>query len=131
MSFAGWGTVNFEGPMSGSLQKSYMKVAPPSRCSSSKSARGNETGLLLCTYPPKVNTCQVDSGGPVLWSDPGTGRLNVIGVVSDRFACAEGVPSAQTRLATVYDMHWVRVILTGKTGVRQPTCARRENQKRY
>jgi len=69
----------------------------------------------LCTFFTKVNSCQVDSGGPIIWTDPTTGRLNVIGVVSNRFVCAESTPSMQTRLATTNNMNWIKVVLTGKS----------------
>lgn len=108
----GWGTVNFVGPVSGYLQKSYLKVAPMSRCLRTYS---NETDAdQLCTYFPKVSSCQVDSGGPLLWSDPTTGKLNVVGVVSNRFVCAESMSFMQTRLATANNMNWIKVILTGE-----------------
>lgn len=112
---SGWGTMNFSGPVSGSsLRKSILKVAPMSQCPNEVHTYETERDLRLCTYFPKVDSCQVDSGGPLLWSDPATGRLNVIGVVSNRFVCAEQTSSAQTRLATVNNMNWIRVILTGK-----------------
>lgn len=106
--------MDFQGPVSGSLQKSYIKVAPTSKCM--ETYNGNETDRnQLCTYFTKVNTCQVDSGGPILWTDPSTGRLNVIGVISNRFTCAESTPSLQTRVATATNMHWIRIILAGKS----------------
>lgn len=109
----GWGTVNVSGPASGSLQKSNLKVVPMSKCTETHK---NETERnQLCTYFPKVNSCQLDSGGPLLWSDPTTGKLNVIGIVSNRLACVESTVSMQTRLATVNNMNWIRVILTGKS----------------
>lgn len=109
---SGWGTVDFVGPVSGDLQKSYLKVAPMSRC---LRTYDNDTDTdQLCTYFPKVSSCQVDSGGPLLWSDPATGKLNVIGVVSNRFVCTESTSFVQTRLATVNNMNWVKVILTGE-----------------
>ncbi|XP_025411134.1 venom serine protease-like [Sipha flava] len=106
----GWGSVRFDG--SNSLKKSHMKVAPMSRCAGT--SRNEIEHNQLCTYISKVNNCQVDSGGPLLWSDPATGRLNVIGVVSNRFVCAESTPSVHTRLATTANMNWIKVILMGK-----------------
>uniref|UniRef100_A0A2S2P4X6 Venom serine protease 34 n=1 Tax=Schizaphis graminum TaxID=13262 RepID=A0A2S2P4X6_SCHGA len=109
----GWGTVNFDDhPASGTLHKSHLKVVQTSQCAETYK---NETDRNpLCTHFTKVNSCQVDSGGPLLWSDPSTGRLNVIGVVSNRFACAESMPSMHTRLATSNNMNWIKVILTGQ-----------------
>lgn len=112
---SGWGTVNFADSTSGSLQKSYLKVAPMAQCT--ETYRNETERNQLCTYIAKVNSCQVDLGGPILWSDPTTGRLNVIGVVSDRFVCAESTPSMHTRLATVNNMNWLKVVLTGKSRV--------------
>lgn len=110
---SGWGTASFDGSISGSLQKSYLKVTPMSQCTDKYKADTADRDQL-CTYLPKVNTCQVDSGGPLLWSDPATGRLNVIGVISNRFVCAEPTSTVQTRLATVNNLNWIKVILTGK-----------------
>lgn len=110
--FPGWGTASVSGPASGSLRVSNLRVAPMSKCAE---IYKNETERnQLCTYFPKVNPCQVDSGGPLLWSDPATGKLNVVGIVSNRFTCAETTVSMQTRLATVNNMHWIKVVLTGK-----------------
>ncbi|XP_022164940.1 venom serine protease-like [Myzus persicae] len=109
----GWGTVNFDNhPVSGTLQKSYLKVVPTSQCDENYK---NETDHnQLCTHFTKVNSCQVDSGGPLLWSDPSTGRLNIIGVVGNRFVCDESTPSMHTRLTTAKNMNWIKVILTGQ-----------------
>ncbi|CAI6351102.1 unnamed protein product [Macrosiphum euphorbiae] len=110
----GWGTVNFDDhPVSGTLQKSHLKVVPTSQCVEKYK---NETDRnQLCAHFTKVNSyCQVDSGGPLLWSDPSTGRLNIIGVVSNRFACDESTPSMHTRLTTVKNINWIKVILTGQ-----------------
>lgn len=113
---AGWGIVNFDDhPVSGTLQKSYLKVVPTSQCVEKYK---NETDRnQLCTYFTKVNSCQVDSGGPLLWSDPSTGRLNIIGVISNRFVCDESTPSMHTKLTTVDNMNWIKVVLTGKLGI--------------
>ncbi|XP_025204262.1 venom serine protease 34-like [Melanaphis sacchari] len=109
----GWGTVSFnKHVVSGTLHKSYLKVVPTSQCAE---IYKNETDRnSLCTHFTKVNSCQVDSGSPLLWTDPSTGRLNVIGVVSNRFICDESMPSMHTRLATVNNMNWIKVILMGQ-----------------
>lgn len=110
---SGWGSADFGDSVSGSLQKSHLKVTSMSQCTDKYKA--NTYQDHLCTiYLPKVNSCQVDSGGPLLWSDPATGRLNVIGVVSSKFVCTESTTSVQTRLATVNNLNWIKVILTGK-----------------
>lgn len=109
----GWGTASFDGSISGYLQKSHLKVTPMSQCTDKYKVDITDHDLL-CTHLAKFNSCQVDSGGPLLWSDPATGKLNVIGVVSNRFACAESTSTVQTRLATINNLNWIKVILTGK-----------------
>lgn len=111
---AGWGTAKFDDhPISGNLHKSQLKIVPMKQCAETYKNEIDENSL--CTHVTKVNSCPVDSGGPLLWSDPSTGRLNVIGVVSNRFDCTESMPSLHTRLATVNNLEWIKVILTGKS----------------
>ncbi|XP_050053178.1 venom serine protease-like [Aphis gossypii] len=109
----GWGTAKFnDHPVSGNLHKSQLKVVPMKQCA--ETYKNEIDGNSLCTHLTKVNSCPVDSGGPLLWSDPSTGRLNVIGVVSNRFDCAKSMPSLHTRLATMNNLEWIKVILTGQ-----------------
>jgi len=113
---AGWGTAKFDDhPVSGNLHKSQLKVVPIKQCA--EAYKNEIDGNSLCTHFTKVNSCPVDSGGPLLWSDPSTGRLNVIGVVSNRFDCTKSMPSLHTRLATMNNLEWIKVILTGKSRV--------------
>ena len=44
------------------------------------------------------DTCQGDSGGPMTWTNPDTGRVEIVGVVSFGFGCAGGIPGVYAQV---------------------------------
>lgn len=67
----GWGTTSFGGPLSNRLQKVSLDVTNQSYC---ESAYPNKiTSAQFCTYTPEKDTCNSDSGGPLMYTANTTG----------------------------------------------------------
>ncbi|CAK9830266.1 Venom serine protease 34 [Anthophora retusa] len=75
----GWGSTDFGGAPSDILQKVTLSVLTNLQCSR---FYGNVTADQICTYADGKDSCQMDSGGPVLWENPTTRRLVLIGIIS-------------------------------------------------
>jgi len=55
----------------------------------------------------KIDACFGDSGGPMVWLDPKSGQVTIIGLVSFGFSCAQAnAPGVYAELTTVLD--WVK-----------------------
>lgn len=48
---------------------------------------------------------QSDSGGPLLWTDPATKTLSILGIISYGIQCATPNPSVNTRVSSYLD--WI------------------------
>ncbi|KAK1131810.1 hypothetical protein K0M31_015967 [Melipona bicolor] len=97
----GWGTTDFGGPPSDILQKVTVSVLTNQQCSK---IYPNVTTNQICTYAEGKDSCQMDSGGPVLWQDPTTRRLVLIGIISMGRGCAL-VAGLNTRVGAYID--WI------------------------
>lgn len=111
MFLSGYGTANFGGPASDALQKNNLKVVSISKCTTHyKTVKERDH---ICTVFQKSDTCQVDSGGPLVWTDPSTGKLAVIGVVSYGSACTESSPFVNAKVPVPMHLSWIKTVLTG------------------
>ena len=54
---------------------------------------------------------QFDSGGPVLWENPTTGRLVHVGIISYGIACGTKLPSVNTRVGAF--VNWIVSVTPG------------------
>ncbi|XP_017756045.1 PREDICTED: venom serine protease 34-like [Eufriesea mexicana] len=81
----GWGSTDFGSPTSDVLQKVTLYVLTNLQCSK---RIANISPQEICTYGEGKDACQMDSGGPVLWENPMTKRLTLIGIVSRGIGCA-------------------------------------------
>lgn len=54
----------------------------------------------------------MDSGGPVLWKDPTTNYLLLIGIISSGIGCASDKPGINTRVGFYID--WIESVTPGK-----------------
>nr|QRN45226.1 silk gland serine protease [Tineola bisselliella] len=99
----GWGTSFFGGPTSNTLQKVRLRVISDSTCQ----AKGvsDVTPRQLCTFEPHKDTCQFDSGGPLLYTDANNGLEYNIGIVSLGDFCATSKPAVNTRVTDIMD--WI------------------------
>lgn len=83
VQIAGWGTISYGGPLSEVLNKVTLKVIDTDDCANRIIWVNKKK---LCTYEPKKDACQSDSGGPVYFTD---GRYYVIGIVSFGMECGK------------------------------------------
>lgn len=121
----GWGTIEFGGPLSQRLQKVSLEVTNQSHC---EAAYPNKiTSGQFCTYTPGKDTCNSDSGGPLMYAANTTGisLLYQIGITRyewERFRleqindtiscifsyglyCAGSAPSINTKVTAYLD--WI------------------------
>ncbi|XP_018366640.1 PREDICTED: venom serine protease-like [Trachymyrmex cornetzi] len=97
----GWGLLEFLGEKPVTLQKVNLTAVLCEKYSNSK----------ICTFAPGKDTCQMDSGGPVLWQDSITHNLVLIGIISKGIGCASGEPGINTRVGTYID--WIESVTQG------------------
>ncbi|XP_033225050.1 venom serine protease 34-like isoform X2 [Belonocnema kinseyi] len=98
----GWGSTEFAGPTADILQKAKVSVINLSECVRSNPAI---TDHQLCTLTKGKDACQFDSGGPVLWQNPTTSRIVIVGIISHGIACGINIPSVNTRVGAFLD--WI------------------------
>uniref|UniRef100_A0A2A4JCN2 Peptidase S1 domain-containing protein n=1 Tax=Heliothis virescens TaxID=7102 RepID=A0A2A4JCN2_HELVI len=100
VTILGWGTKFFGGPKSNVLLKANVDVISQSTCRNQVQV----TDRQMCTYTPGKDACQDDSGGPLLYTDPATGLLFSVGVISFGSSCASG-PGINTRVTAL--LNWI------------------------
>nr|WEY07723.1 venom serine protease-like protein [Ephestia kuehniella] len=98
----GWGFQQVGGVPSPVLRKVDLDVISQSQC---QQAISQLTPRQFCTYTPGKDTCQYDSGGPLLYTDA-SGRLFNIGIVSYGDYCGmDDSPAVNTRVPVFLD--WI------------------------
>lgn len=103
VSALGWGTTSFGGEQSDVLREAFLSVISIQRCR--ESYMGQIGYRQICTFESGSDSCQSDSGGPVLWLDQDTGRIQLVGIISYGVSCATEVPSVNTRVTSYLD--WI------------------------
>ncbi|XP_011706867.1 PREDICTED: venom serine protease 34-like, partial [Wasmannia auropunctata] len=98
----GWGLTEYAGRESKTLQKVDLNIISLQECSNTYPAVTNGN---ICTYTPKKDTCQRDSGGPLLWQNPNTKRLVLAGIIVGGTGCASDEPAINTRTGAYID--WI------------------------
>ncbi|MGA5195415.1 serine protease [Streptomyces exfoliatus] len=90
----GWGTTSYGGRTSDVLRTVALGTMSNAACAS----RGmtQVTTTQICTYAPGRDTCQYDSGGPLVRAVKG--RPYVVGLVSYGRECATDTPAVNTRV---------------------------------
>ncbi|CAD6234361.1 GSCOCG00001852001-RA-CDS, partial [Cotesia congregata] len=99
----GWGSrVGGESP-SNVLQKATVNVISPESCSK---AYPNRIGpRQICTLDETRDSCQYDSGGPVLWRNPETRRVILVAIIDYGMLCSSGSPSVNVDVSNYVD--WI------------------------
>ncbi|KAF4528108.1 hypothetical protein B566_EDAN016589 [Ephemera danica] len=96
----GWGSTSFGGETSSKLKKVELNVVSDDSCQRAFSNVGPDQ---ICTFKNGSDACQSDSGGPVLWQDPSTRRLHLVGIISYGVRCASDLPAVNTRITSYLD----------------------------
>lgn len=99
----GWGTLEFSGPKSNKLMKVQLDVINNTQC---KTRGMNITDNHLCTYTKGKDTCQFDSGGPLLYEDQINFRMYLIGIINHGISCASKYPTVNIRITKYLD--WIQ-----------------------
>ncbi|XP_020282728.1 venom serine protease 34-like [Pseudomyrmex gracilis] len=105
----GWGTTEFGGAKSDTLQKVTLSVITYRQC---RSQHEDLSYSQLCTYGDRKDACQFDSGGPVLWQNPTTRREVLVGVISFGSGCGTDKPGINTRVGMYID--WILGVTPGE-----------------
>lgn len=108
--FSGWGTLDFSGPKSNTLQSVNLTVISNTECRE-KVTNNPIYSTQICTFAPGKDACQSDSGGPLMWVDSNR-RLQLVGVISYGLGCATSIPGVNTRV-TQY-LSWIVSVTSGK-----------------
>ncbi|XP_044012217.1 venom serine protease 34-like isoform X1 [Aphidius gifuensis] len=103
VSLLGWGTTGFASAPSSVLQSTEVSVVTNKDCSNSFPQVQN---TQMCTYARNRDSCQMDSGGPVLWKNPSTKRLVLVGIISSGTDCGGASPGVNTRVGSFMDFIW-------------------------
>ncbi|MFJ4870303.1 serine protease [Streptomyces sp. NPDC088757] len=90
----GWGATSFGGPASDVLRTVTLGTMSNSTCGSRGMPR--VTPAQLCTYAPGRDTCQYDSGGPLVHTT--ARKPYLVGLVSYGRGCATDTPAVNTRV---------------------------------
>ncbi|XP_012271469.1 venom serine protease 34 [Orussus abietinus] len=104
----GWGTTEFAGASSNTLQKVILNVTSLPVC---RRDFQEVTSNQICTYSSGKDSCQFDSGGPVLWQDPSSMRMVSVGIISYGGICASEKPGVNTRVGAYLD--WILSVTPG------------------
>uniref|UniRef100_A0A182Q0A3 Peptidase S1 domain-containing protein n=1 Tax=Anopheles farauti TaxID=69004 RepID=A0A182Q0A3_9DIPT len=104
LSALGWGTIDFGAPQSDELLQTTLNGVPSSTCSTQLTR--TILPSQLCTFAAGNDTCQMDSGGPLYYTDPNSQLVYDIGVVGFGVACASRFPSVNARVASYLD--WIK-----------------------
>ncbi|KAL3287985.1 hypothetical protein HHI36_002439 [Cryptolaemus montrouzieri] len=105
----GWGSEEFSGPRSEVLKEVTLNVISNSQC---RNTEKDVTDRQICTYAPNKDSCQSDSGGPLVWMVNNIRRLELVGVISFGLGCATLRPSVNARVTSY--LSWIINHTTGK-----------------
>ncbi|XP_001861530.2 venom serine protease [Culex quinquefasciatus] len=109
----GWGTLDFGGPMAQDLQKVTLQVMPLGTCRAKLASYGAVQDNQLCTFTAGKDSCQYDSGGPLLYTNPTGNTVYAVGVIDYGIACGLNYPSVSARVASY--LGWIEANTVGFT----------------
>ncbi|XP_053689581.1 venom serine protease-like [Sabethes cyaneus] len=101
----GWGTLDFGGPLATDLQKVALQVMPLTDCRTKLSGMSPVQDNQICTYTAGKDSCQYDSGGPMLYVDANGGKAYAVGVINYGITCASQYPSVGARVTSY--LSWI------------------------
>nr|XP_029731266.1 venom serine protease-like [Aedes albopictus] len=101
----GWGTLDFGERLATELQKVSLQVVNQTSCRTQLSGMNTVQDSQICTYTPGKDSCQYDSGGPLLYTDQSGGTVYAIGVINYGITCASKYPSVSARVTSY--LSWI------------------------
>ncbi|KAF7283055.1 hypothetical protein GWI33_001510 [Rhynchophorus ferrugineus] len=104
VTMLGWGQLEFSGMVSSTLQEVSVDVISNVECGERQSEAVNSNEI--CTYTEGKDSCQSDSGGPLLWQNQGNKRLFLVGIISHGIGCASGFPGVNVRVTAF--LEWIQ-----------------------
>lgn len=105
---AGWGTTEFGGPLSKTLQKAVVSVISNSVCQ--RTYPQTSSNNFMCTDSnDDKDTCQYDSGTSVFRKE--SGRMYSVGVTSAGSGCGGSTPTLNMRVSQY--LSWIKEKTTG------------------
>ncbi|XP_060536206.1 ovochymase-1-like [Cylas formicarius] len=110
VTILGWGSVDGTMPIPDVLREASITVISNLQCAQQQ--RDQIISENICTLTQGLRACIGDSGGPLLWTDPNTQRLHLVGVISRGLACPVNSPGINTRVTSY--LNWI-VDRTGAT----------------
>ncbi|PSN32729.1 Venom serine protease 34 [Blattella germanica] len=97
----GWGTIAQSEEKSQVLLGTQLDVIDIETC---QSKFNNVTNKQICTYTKGTDSCQADSGGPLLVQGADR-RVRLFGIISYGKGCATTLPGVNTRVGSY--LHWI------------------------
>ncbi|XP_045472103.1 venom serine protease 34-like [Harmonia axyridis] len=98
----GWGLNSTHGTKSDVLKEVTLMILGNDYCSK---FFGTLDEHQMCAYGDHKDSCHVDSGGPLIWWDNSTRRLQLLGVISAGRGCAGFLPSMNMRVTSF--LSWI------------------------
>ncbi|XP_045472090.1 venom serine protease 34-like [Harmonia axyridis] len=102
VTLLGWGLNSTYGVKSDVLKETTVMILPNDYCY--KFYQKLDT-RQMCAYGDDTDSCNVDSGGPLIWWDNSTRRLQVVGLISAGRDCAGHMPSINVRVTSY--LSWI------------------------
>ncbi|XP_052901412.1 venom serine protease-like [Anopheles moucheti] len=104
----GWGTLDYGAQVSTVLRKVSLNVITQPAC---QAAVANILPSHICTFTPNKDSCQYDSGGPLLYTYGG--YVYLVGIINYGQACATTKPSISSRVTSY--LSWIQSMTPGIT----------------
>ncbi|KAI4500529.1 hypothetical protein M0802_004491 [Mischocyttarus mexicanus] len=106
----GWGKISFNGAKSKVLRKVDLHVIATKDCAKYYYGINSK---VICTFDVGKDACVNDSGGPILWKNPITNNLIIVGIISYGRTCADSSPGVNTRVTSYMD--FIQNTIQGET----------------
>nr|QHB21580.1 venom S1 protease 43 [Platymeris rhadamanthus] len=116
----GWGHTSYRGELSDVLLKVNLDIQPLEQCRFDNPHLELGDRHQICTFRKNKDSCNGDSGGPLLWRDPDTNRYTLVAITSYGYNCAK-YPAVSSDV--FYFLPWIQSIIA-KTDPSYQTCAK-------
>lgn len=105
----GWGATSYGGPVSDVLLEVELDVMDNRPCDVAYDTEGRVTDSMMCAFREGYDSCQGDSGSPLVLKGENASRDVQIGIVSWGVGCAESsYPGVYARVGSSDVVDWIR-----------------------